>query len=183
MIAIRRFGRSYREEVPWADKVLDLATALEASMGPRSKEEIALTLRTRVAHLLAHDDSEQAGAIYDDVQDLYILRSDIIHGRARVRKSMTQLATARGLPPDPAGLNETHPMLDRWRDIVRRSICARLLLADLWPLTGDEPDVDRALVRRSERDVWHEKLAKGATEYGLPLLTTGAPPLVDQRQS
>jgi hypothetical protein len=43
-------------------------------------------------------------------------------------------------------------LLDRCREIVRRAICARLMLSDdrvgdaLWPLRGDEPSVDLALV-------------------------------------
>jgi len=46
--------------------VLELATALEACLGPRNKDqEIGLTLRTRAAHLLAHDDSEGGRKVLD----------------------------------------------------------------------------------------------------------------------
>lgn len=76
-------------------------------------------------------------------------------------------------------------LLDRWRDIVRRAITARLMLADeslgtpLWTLVGDDAAVDRSLVRRDHRDRWRERIVAGATSYGLQLLADPAPPLID----
>jgi hypothetical protein len=86
-----------------------------------------------------------------------------------------------------------HALLDRWRDIVRRSIAALLMLGSQSgsprrsPFTGTPPKVDLGLVRRDTRDAWHERIVGSATAYGLPLLAVDAPPLVDtlhvERQS
>lgn len=44
VIAIRRYSRSHRVPL-WQDTMLELATALEACLGPRSKDqEMSLTL-------------------------------------------------------------------------------------------------------------------------------------------
>jgi hypothetical protein len=166
--------------------VLELATALEACLGPRNKDqEIGLTLRTRAAHLLAHDDFEQAEAIYRDLTDLYNMRSDIIHGNPEWTKSPEKLWADRGYR-HIFERDRTHALLDRWRDIVRRAITARLMLGDvtlkdgaLWPLTGEEPAVDRLMARKDRRDEWRARIVDGAAAYGLPLLAERAPPLID----
>jgi hypothetical protein len=185
VIAIRRYSRSHRIRT-WQDTVLELATALEACLGPSDKrQEIGLTLRTRAAHLLAHDDSEQAETIYKDLTDLYNMRSDIIHGNSKWTRTPEELWTDRGYE-HIFETDRTHTLLDRWRDIVRRAINARLLLGDatldggaLWPLTGREPVVDRLLVRKDVRDQWRTRIVDGAATYGLPLLADPAPPLID----
>jgi hypothetical protein len=184
VVAIRRYSRSHRDGM-WQDSVLDLATALEASLGPRNKEqEIGLTIRTRAAHLLAHDDSDQAETIYKDLVDLYSLRSDIVHGKPEFTKTPEKLWRERGYE-HVFERDRMHALLDRWRDIVRRAITARLMLGDdslgvvLWPLIGDEPPIDRYLARKDRRDEWHARIIGGAAAYGLPLLARPAPPLVD----
>jgi hypothetical protein len=188
-VAIWRYGQSFRSS-SWRDTVLDLATALEACLGQGTKGEIGLTLRTRAAHLLAHDDSQQANDIYTDVEDLYTLRSDIIHGNGRYRNDLPTLWKARGYA-HPLESDSLHVLLDRWREIVRRSIAARLMLGDgmrlgdgttgpaLWPFTGPDVKVDRFLVRRDGRDAWRERIVSGASSYGLALLADAAPPLFD----
>lgn len=185
VIAIRRYSRSHRTPL-WQDTVLELATSLEACLGPRNRDqEIGLTLRTRATHLLAHDDSEQAETIYKDLTDLYNLRSDIIHGNPEWTRTPERLWSDRGYT-HIFERDRMHTLLDRWRDIVRRAITARLMLGDatlgvaaLWPLVGEEPPVDRYLARRDRRDEWRARIVDGATAYGLPLLAGAAPPLVD----
>lgn len=182
-VAMGRYARTFTD-MNWQDKVLDLATGLEACLGPRDKEEIGLTLRTRAAHLLGHDDSERADAIYRDISDLYGLRSDIIHGRPTFTQSPAKLFEARHfghiLPGD-----QMQALLDCWRDVLRRAIAARLMLADtrlgepLWSLFGDDTPVDRSMVRKDKRDEWCERIRGGAAALGLPLLVDQAPPLVD----
>ena len=165
--------------------MLELSTSLEACLGPRAKDQkIGLTLRTRAAHLLAHDDSEQADTIYKDITDLYNMRSDLIHGNPHWTKDPQALFEERGYA-HIFEKDRMHSLLDRWRDIVRRAITARLMFADpklgepLWPLAGNEPQVDRCLVRKDRRDEWHERILAGAAAYGLPLLARAAPPLID----
>lgn len=183
IVAVWRYARSFRVSA-WQDTVLDLATALEACLGPSQKEEIGLTLRTRAAHLLAHDDSDLAEAIYTDIEDLYTLRSDIIHGRTSLQRDLSSLWKARGYE-QVLDTDKQHLLMDRWREIVRRAITARLMLGDdrvgvpLWPLTGRETKVDRFLVRRDARDEWRQRIVDGATAHGLPLLAAPAPPLID----
>ena len=97
-------------------------------MGPRAKDQkIGLTLRTRAAHLLAHDDSEQADTIYKDITDLYNMRSDLIHGNPHWTKDPQALFEERGYA-HIFEKDRMHSLLDRWRDIVRRAITARLML-------------------------------------------------------
>jgi hypothetical protein len=119
-----------------------------------------------------------------DIGDLYDLRSDLIHGNARFRRSPQALCDARGYTRPLPG-DRLDALLDRWRDIVRRAIVARLLLADqrcgdaLWPLLGNQVAVDRCLVRQDKREEWCQRLADEAGALGLPFLIEPAPPLVD----
>ena len=183
-IVISRYSRSLTG-MSWQDVVLDLATALEACFGPESKEEIGLTLKTRAAHLLGRDDPAKADAIFGEIADLYQIRSDLIHGSARFKRTPGKLFEDRGythLFPD----DRIRALLDGWRDIVRRAICVRLLLGDarlgpaLWPLVGDTIPVDRNLVRNDKREEWCQRLVGEAADLGLPLLVEPAPPLVDE---
>jgi hypothetical protein len=184
-IALGRYSRSYTG-MTWQDTVLDLATALEACLGPDDKQEISLTLRTRAAHLLGRSEAARADEVYEDVEDLYNLRSDLVHGNARFRRTPQALCDARGIP-DTYTLDDfrLRTLLDRWRDIVRRVICARLLLADtrcgaaLWPLVGNQVAIDRHLVRQDKRAELCQRLVDEAGALGLPLLVEPAPPLVD----
>jgi hypothetical protein len=48
----------------------------------------------------------------------------------------------------------------------------------LWPLRKDIA-VDRVLVQRDGRQEWHAAIEAGAASYGLPILATAAPPLID----
>ncbi len=83
--------------------------------------------------------------------------------------------------------DRTHTLLDRWRDIVRRALTARLMLGDdrlgppIWPFVGMKGDVGLKLAVKSERDAWRARVVAGATTYGLPLLVEPAPPLLDYR--
>jgi hypothetical protein len=177
VIGINRYARSLTG-MEWRDVVLDLAMALEACLIPGTKEEIGLTLKTRAAHLLGRNDEER-DAIFCDIADLYQLRSDLIHGNAKFNRTPAKLFEARGFTQLFVD-DQMKVLLDRWRDIVRRAICARLLLADVWPLVGDNTSVDRFLVRNDTREAWCQQLVGKAADLGLPLLVNPAPPLVDE---
>jgi hypothetical protein len=182
-VAMGRYLHTYANQ-DWRDTVLDMATALEAALGPSNREQIGLTIRTRAAHLLGRGHSARADEVYREITDLYTLRSDLIHGNARFQKSPQDLWEARG-HLHVFETDRLRAVLDGWRDIVRRVICARLLLADdrlgspLWPLIGDEVPVDRYMTRSDKRREWRRRLVSEARSLGLPLLIEPAPPLVD----
>ena len=169
-IAIERFNRSF-EEVPWFDQLVDLGVGLEAALLDGSeKEEISLRLRSRAASLLATP-GDSAQVIYQDVKVLYGLRSAIVHGSsltsADIHKEFAKVSvTAR----DPAPGVQAELCLDRMRDILRRAILARGLLADLglWPLKGDRVDVDGRWLDDAERDRWRRSWAEALEAIGLP---------------
>ena len=185
-VALGRFSRTFPTS-DWREVVLDLATALEAALGPANREQIGLAIRTRAAHLLGHGNSARADEVYREIGDLYTLRSDLIHGNARFQKSPKDLWEARGLE-HTFETDRLRVILDRWRDIVRLVICARLLLGDdrlgdpLWPFVGDEAPVDRYMTRVDKRREWRRRLAAEARAFGLPLLIEPAQPLTDYLQ-
>jgi len=84
------------------------------------------------------------------------------------------------------GFAQTHhldpmwPLLDSWRDIVRRVICARLLLADircgdaLWPLIGGTA-VQATLADPKRRSAWRQRLAEESVVIGLPRMIEAGP--------
>jgi hypothetical protein len=102
----------------------------------------------------------------------------------RFKKTPQALCDERGYAHPLPG-DRLDALLDRWRDIVRRAIVARLLLADtrcgdaLWPLLGNQAAVDRCLVRKDEREAWCQRLIDETDALGLPLLIEPAPPLID----
>jgi hypothetical protein len=177
-VALSKFNRSHSSESPY-EHLVDLATALEAVLigTERDNEGLTLRLRTRVAALLATDD-DAGRALFDDVGQLYGLRSKIVHGgqikQKELRKLITRISTV------PAEVSERRfgvalgYAVDRMRDLVRRAILARLCLAagpdPLWPFDG-ETAVDAILaddVRRAAwRERWHRRLAELGVVYAV----------------
>lgn len=169
-VALSKFYRSHSADNPY-EHLVDLATALEAILagGEGDNEALTFRLRSRVAALLAAD-GDPVGALFDDVKELYGLRSKLVHGgqirELDLRRIIGRVSTV------PAESIETRfgvaigYAVDRMRDLVRRSILARLCLASepgaLWPFSGDTP-VDALLAddatRVAWRARWHERLA------------------------
>ena len=182
-VALGRFSRTFPTD-DWREIVLDLATALEAALGPANREQIGLAIRTRAAHLLGRGDSGKADRIFGEIGDLYTLRSDLIHGNTRFQKSPQDLWEARGFK-HTFETDRLRAVLDGWRDIVRLAINARLLLGDdrigepLWPFLGAEAPVDRYMTRLDKRREWRRRLVAETKAFGLPLLIEPAPPLID----
>ena len=121
------------------------------------------------------------------MRDLYGWRSDIIHGKGKLTKDLAALWADRNYS-HVLEHDRLHVLLDRWREIVRRAICARLLLGGdrigtaPWPLKpvgGKETQVDLALARRDQRDAWRKHIVATADAYGFPLMARKAPPLID----
>jgi hypothetical protein len=106
--------------------------------------------------------------IFKDVGVIYGLRSTLVHGGAMSEKSL--LKEVRKISTVPAGLPDRKAVahaVERLRDLVRRSLLARICLATgdtpLWPLDADI-GVDAAMVndlrRKSLREAWRGTLSE-----------------------
>jgi Apea-like HEPN len=133
-----------------------------------------ISLRTRVAALLATDD-DAGKALFDDVGQLYGLRSRIVHGGQIKQKDLRKVIARISTVPEDAAEHFGIALgyaVDRMRDLVRRAILARLCLAaepdPLWPFDG-ETAVDATLAddmrRAAWRERWHARLAALGVEY------------------
>ncbi|HVX22747.1 MAG TPA: hypothetical protein VHB02_15470 [Acidimicrobiales bacterium] len=178
------FHRSF-EPGTWAERITDLATALEAALigGDRDHLRINQKLQDRSSKLLSTQD-DPAAAIEKDVKTLYGLRSSLVHGSSisdvelrRVLETVSTVPTGEmfGVILDFA--------VDRLRDIVRRAFLARLCLSraptPLWPLKGGI-DVGAALADPATashwRKQWQELLkAVGAGEAAQQALPAADP--------
>lgn len=163
-VALHKFQSSYHA-YRWDEQVVDLATAFEAALSGTAKNEVLLRLRTRSAALLATD-RDPAGAVFRDVGLLYDLRSTLVHGGDLPEKKLRKTVTAISTVPDDAmfGVAIGHAV-DRLRDLVRRSLLARICLSHgsdpLWAL-DDDAGVDEQLAdddtRRRWRAAWRDVL-------------------------
>lgn len=175
VIGLGRFNRSYRT-AGWQDVVVDLGIALEAALAAgEERTEITNKLATRAAHLLGSD-ADSAETVFDHVRILYDLRSAVVHGAAwtekRLMNRLRRVAPGADLLPGDI----VQVVLDRFRDIVRRALLFRLLIAEIegdneWSLLTP-PDVDRMLVQASVRDEWRNVVAGLCDGFGV------APPWV-----
>ncbi|MDA8313312.1 MAG: HEPN domain-containing protein [Actinomycetota bacterium] len=79
-IALTNYTRSHQQG-DYYDRIIDLATALEAVLtgSDDDVEGVGLRLRSRAAALL-WTDNDPGRAIFDDVKNLYNLRSRLVHG-------------------------------------------------------------------------------------------------------
>jgi hypothetical protein len=174
-MALGRLGRSLDGLTPQlVDQAVDLAIGLEAALAGTDRTEIGLRLRTRAADLLATE-SDPPEAIYRDVKALYALRSTVVHGgrmsEKQVAKAITSLtATATGSSPAERYLLA----LDRWRDLLRRAILARIALttaAKPWPAQAESErnfDIDELLLRENDRNAWRTHIRDFWEQRGLP---------------
>jgi hypothetical protein len=183
--AIGRYNRSFRPAI-WQDSVVDLAVALEAALAGDSQHELSLTLKSRAAHLLATGtDSETA--IWDDVEDLYDMRSRVVHGDIIPKRRWDAVLARARVPEKHFDRVRLSAAKDRWRDILRRAILARLTLAGygeeerLWT-AKPKAKVDRALADPIQRSAWREAFAARCKALGIPGANEAAPPLVDRHE-
>jgi hypothetical protein len=162
-MALSAYNRSH-QAAPWTDRLVDLATALEAAgpllhhvMGLIHNSSVVLRLRHRAGTLLVTENDPSA-AINGDLKLLYELRSTLVHGGDLTEKRLKRmLAGLSRVPSDSSPGVRAELAVDRLRDLVRRSILARLSLGGgedpLWPF--DEPlDVDALLVDDTKRVEW-----------------------------
>jgi hypothetical protein len=181
LVAIDRYGSSYLGR-SWRDVVIDLAIGLEAALiGTSDDEGISLRLKLRSALLLSTDGDDER-TIYKDVGELYGLRSSLVHGTAIKPRLLEKLPT-RVL----AGRRSHFPgeqlvlIEDRWRDLLRRAILARLCLglapSPLWGWRGTEPQVDSILLDSELRAVWRARVRDRLATIGLESAIEPPPPM------
>lgn len=162
-MALHKFVLSYHAYV-WWEQIVDLATAFEAAMSGTSKEDVTLRLRTRAAALLATD-RDPAESIFKDISVLYGIRSTLVHGGELKTKHLQAVQRLSTVPDNARDGELPAYAVERLRDLVRRSLLARICLAAnaLWPL-GKDDHVDSILVasdtgRADWRTAWHGAMA------------------------
>jgi hypothetical protein len=163
-MALQKFVLSFHA-YDWFEQIVDLATAFEAALSGKEKDDVTLRLKTRASTLL-FTDLDPAEQIFKDVGVIYGLRSTLVHGGAMAEKTL--LKEVRKISTVPDGLSDGESIahaVERLRDLVRRSLLARICLAadenSLWPLDADT-GVDAAMVddrrRKALREAWRDTL-------------------------
>lgn len=172
-IAVGKFNSSYRAGSPY-DHLVDLATALEAVLlgGESETDALTLRLRNRAAALLATE-SDPAGQIFADTGLLYSLRSKLVHGGNIKQKDLAKsIGRVSTLPVDAQSRFgvEVGYAVDRMRDLVRRSILARLFLAappaPVWPFVAST-NVDQELADSATRQEWRAQWQRRLADVGI----------------
>jgi hypothetical protein len=138
------FDRFFRSTYvySWDDALLELTVALEGLLGGVGND-VSATLRNRGAALLAIDDDDQI-SIYGDIQKIYQLRSQIVHG-SRIKSSKLKLDLKKLSRQDVSDqpLKIVAFAVGRMYDLVRRAILLRIVI---------EPEFGKALVNFSSGD-------------------------------
>ena len=181
--AVIKFTNSFAPR-PWFEKIVDLATALEAALSGTDKSDVTLRICTRAAIILSSD-THPAPAIFADVKALYDLRSSLVHGGIITQKQLEKWLAAVSTVPaagdcTPRMRNER--LIDRLRDLVRRAILMRLLLNSdgRWPLRADPPPpVDQLWTDPDVAGQWRAAWHQGTADLGAPGAARPAPPLRD----
>lgn len=143
----------------WHEQIVDLATAFEATLSGKAKDDVTLRLRVRASTLLCTA-RDPADAIFKDVGLIYGLRSGLVHGGALTEKSVLKDVRKISTVPEAALAGDAVAYaVERLRDLVRRSLLARICLAShetsLWPLDTDD-GVDAVMVDDSQRQAWRQ---------------------------
>ena len=182
-IAVYRFTKAYEAHDPY-ESIVDLATALEATLisDDQNTEAVTARLRLRAATLLATA-TDMGATISTDINVLYSLRSTLVHGgslkEAELVKKLAKISTVPEKTPTGIALALA---VDRLRDLVRRAFLARLCLASgpdaLWPY-GKESPVDVAMVDDRQRAQWRAHWQNTLAELGVPEAAQSAPPAAD----
>ncbi|MGI8423631.1 MAG: hypothetical protein ACR2NO_05895 [Chloroflexota bacterium] len=174
-LALGRLSRSLNGHTPGlADQAVDLAIGLEAALAGTDKTEIGLRLRTRAAEILTTD-ADPPEAIYRDVKTLYDLRSTIVHGASLSAKAVNKaIRSVTGAAAASWPAEQYLLALDRWRDLLRRAVLARIALSTAavpWAAGakgGGRLDVDELLLRDSDRNAWRQHVRAFWAGRGLP---------------
>ena len=180
LIALRRLNRTMDGSSSFTtDIVVDLAVGFEAMLSGEHSPDLSLRLRMRAADILGRND-DPAELVYDDIKALYDLRSDVIHGRGGGPGDLAKyLGRVRTKPEANSPAEQCALALDRWRDLLRRSILARAALDGepaLWPLGGSS-DVERVFRTVSGGDDWRDRIHQYWSGFGLASALQPAAPL------
>jgi hypothetical protein len=178
-MAVLKFTDSFSPK-PWFEKIVDLATALEATLSGRDKADVTLRICSRAAHILSTD-TDRPQTIYADVKALYDLRSNLVHGAVITQRQLDGwIAAISVVSPERSPRMRIELVVDRLRDLVRRSILTRLVLNDdgRWPLR-DPPPLDQLLTDASAAEDWRRAWHQGMTKLGAAEATEPAMPLAD----
>jgi hypothetical protein len=177
------FHRSF-EPGTWAERITDLATALEAALigGDADHRKINQKLQDRSSKLLATQ-GDPASKIKSDVRTLYGLRSSLVHGSSISEEDLRRiLETVSTVPAGEMFGVILDFAVDRLRDIVRRAFLARLCLsrppAPLWPLEGGI-NVSAALADIATARRWREQWQNLLESVGAGEAAQQAPPAAD----
>jgi hypothetical protein len=177
-MAVLKFTESFAPK-QWFEKIVDLATALEATLSGTDKTDVTLRICTRAAHILSTD-TDQPTAIYGDVKSLYDMRSRLVHGSVILQKELDKwLLAVSSVSKDQSPRMRIEFAVDRLRDLVRRSILVRLLLNSdgRWPLRGDPPPLDQLFTDAHTAEDWRTAWHQGAAILGAPDAVQPASPL------
>jgi hypothetical protein len=178
-MALLKYGGTFSAK-GWDENVVDLTTALEASLSGTDRTDIGLRVCTRAAALLATDD-DNPSVIFGDLKILYDLRSNLVHGAEILRTTMDKWLKKLSVVREDATPNmRIQRAVDRLRDLVRRAILARLLLADdgRWPLVGKPPPIDQILVDWETSRQWREAWQARLSDMGAPAAIRPPAPLL-----
>ena len=180
LLAIVRLNRSVAgTSTTVADIVVDLSVGLEAALSGADTSDVGLRLRMRTADLLATAD-DPGDLIYDDVNELYGLRSALVHGSVPTPRAFAKTISRVSSAARSSHLGEQVEIaLDRWRDLLRRAILVRAALAaeeSFWPLKASV-DVDRVLRTEARRAAWLAHIRSYWVDVGLASALDPAPPL------
>jgi hypothetical protein len=159
-VAVGRLARTLTERSPtFVDQAVDLAIGFEAALAGIDRTEVGLRLRTRAASLLAAP-GDPADAIYRDVKVLYDLRSKFVHGGTLPTKEVDQaVRRVTGTTRTDWRAEQYLLAVDRWRDLLRRAILARIALSTAPTPWRADVDVDELLLRDPARSEWREHIA------------------------
>jgi hypothetical protein len=181
-MAVLKFKNSFAPK-PWFEKIVDLATALEAVLSGREKTDVTLRICSRAAIILSTT-TDSPPTIFADVKALYDLRSNLVHGAIITRKELEKWLIAVSTvstPQDRSPRMRIEQLVDRLRDLVRRSILMRLLLnrEGRWPLRGDPPPIDQLWTAPDVADEWRRLWHNGCADLGAPHAAEPESPLLD----
>ena len=179
-MAVLKFTESFSPK-PWFEKIVDLATALEATLSGKDKADVTLRICSRAAHILSTE-SDRPQTIYADVKSLYDMRSSLVHGAIVSQRELDKwIAAVSIVSADRSPRMRVELVVDRLRDLVRRSILARLVLNrdGRWPLRGDPPPLDQLLTDARTADEWRSAWHQGITDLGAAEAIEPAVPLGD----